>query len=474
MIVKYESLPGLMGVIGTVFRISPVLCINGCLPKDKQPIISAKQQQVISRNMTSGTKTSERVKCVENDCEKDYASKSGMKDHVKKAHQSLVQVVQDVVNFLTPQSQKVSEIVVLASPKELFPVADMEEDEAAIEEAGEDVDIYLATKRAEEIEAVKVPIVPDGNWLSNTLPSGDLSTMLMQVNTKTTTKEAPEKVTQNQLSCVQCLIGKEENKKQNLLNKANNKANRDLRKELANKMNELKECRELLAQRTKEVVDLKSRLETRPTKNYSSSNNDSDIIEEVVTAAGDFQTCECCDMKLKGMTKLIKHQQSAHFTCQMCSGSKWVGLSLEHLKIHHQHTHGVKSSGIISCTVCKLKFPDGMSLNVHNFKKHNFKCSKCSELFSDKKILAAHMKNTYVHAQEVHHKCIVCEHKATSEVDLTRHYENEYISSDAKVCCSVCNINFTNVKSLDIHNKKKHSFRCTKCNDTFTEKNLLD
>ena len=336
--------------------------------------------------MAGETKSSDRVNCEDKDCNKNYASKAGMKDHMRKTHQSVVlSLVENVVNFLSPQVDKVSEVVVLKSPRELFTESDNEEDIEALHEACEDQEIFDAAVRADNIEALKVPIVPDGDWLSHTMPSGDLRKMLENVENKK--EEASRKAPPKALTCVQCVLGKEENKKQDLLYKGLKQAKATLKKGFNRLESELKECQVLLDESKKEVMILKQKLETKQRREELIPTEPVEIVEEVVTTAGDWKTCEMCNIKLKGMQKLIKHQQSSHFTCTMCPNNvSWIGLSMAHLKIHHESSHGVKHSGPgPKCTPCKLKFPDAMSLNVHNLKKHPiiFKCTECDNIFKE-------------------------------------------------------------------------------------------
>ena len=194
---------------------------------------------------------SERVVCEQEGCKKDYASKAGMKDHMKKMHQNvMLSIVQDVMNFLSPQAPKVAESVPLAlSPKELFSNENEEED-AIMQEAVDDQDIYSIAERSEQIEALKLPIVPGGDWLRDTLPSGNLDNMLKQVQSRKIA-ETHDKPPSQKMTCVECVLGKEENRKQDMLNKANKQANKTLQKEFQKKDMELKECRELLHEKNK-------------------------------------------------------------------------------------------------------------------------------------------------------------------------------------------------------------------------------
>ena len=132
---------------------------------------------------------------------------------------------------------------------------------------------------------------------------------------------------------------------------------------------------------------LKSRKEAEAVR--SSEPESPEIVEEVVETAGDYKKCECCGIKVKGMVKLLKHQQNAHFTCTMCPEDwKWIGLSIEHLNIHQKNTHKVRVTKQ-KCDKCKLTFPDAMAKNVHNLKEHKFMCTQCSEEFNDKKSLTS-------------------------------------------------------------------------------------
>ena len=134
---------------------------------------------------------------------------------------------------------------------------------------------------------------------------------------------------------------------------------------------ESKECQDFLAESKNEVMILKHKLETKQSREELIATDSNEIVEDPVTTAGNWKSCEMCNIKVKGMQKLIKHQQSSHFTCTMCPNNvSWIGLSMAHLKIHQTSSHGVIHSGPgPKCTPCKLKFPDAMSSNVHNLKK---------------------------------------------------------------------------------------------------------
>ena len=139
-------------------------------------------------NKTSG----ERVICEQDGCGKDYASKSGMKEHMKKTHQNMVMsMVQDVVNFLSPQPVKnASQKTLHKSPKELFTACENEEEDSTDEQV-----LYNAGEKHDILEALKLPIVPGGDWLRNTLPTGDLNKMLKQVESNKKIKNHQQNIT---------------------------------------------------------------------------------------------------------------------------------------------------------------------------------------------------------------------------------------------------------------------------------------
>ena len=137
-----------------------------------------------------------------------------MKEHMKKAHNSVVQTIMtSVVNFLSPQQNKeASNDINISSPKELF--VDNESDDDALNEAVEDMELLQAGVRQDSIEAPMIPIVPENGCLNNTMPAGDLSRALGQVHNQNKVAEATNKTIRNSLTCVECHIGRETNREQ--------------------------------------------------------------------------------------------------------------------------------------------------------------------------------------------------------------------------------------------------------------------
>ena len=83
------------------------------------------------------------------------------------------------------------------------------------------------------------------------------------------------------------------------------------------------------------------------------------------------------------------------------------------------------------CRPCKKRFPDAMSLNVHNLKEHpiSYKCTQCGNTFKDKSLLYTHALNTHTEKKNKEtFKCIACKDTCESEAELTKHYEDKHIT----------------------------------------------
>ena len=369
-----------------------------------------------------------KLPCPSDNCQKEYTRKQNLTNHIKSIHQSLVQWV---VNYLSPQPPKdKTSMSVLASKRELF--TDSEDENADLNEALDDQEVFGVAQRYEEIEALRMPIIPDKDFLTKTLPAGQLSDMLKNVQTQNQTARAPEQSAPQKLTCAECLLGKEVNREQERKHKALEETHKTFvraseeqhktTQKLYKKMElELKDTRKVLNIKTKECSDLQNKLGTKPNSKEADQIEIAEVVEEPVKSAGDWQTCDMCTCKFKGITKLLAHQQTAHLTCTMCHDSrKWVGLSLEHLKIHHSSSHGIRSEGQ-KCKPCKMKFPDTMAKNVHMLKYHSpqLKCTKCDFKCNDKKQFNAHMHENHTEkTAEVKMKCIVCDYEANTKPDL--------------------------------------------------------
>ena len=118
-----------------------------------------------------------KIPCPSEDCDKTYVNKTSLTKHVKNIHDSVLKdgLFQGVMNFLSPRpSTEANPEIALSSPKELFQEIEDEDDQ----------DLYNSEERRDIIEALKVPIVPDSDFLRRTLPAGDLSNLLEMAQSK--------------------------------------------------------------------------------------------------------------------------------------------------------------------------------------------------------------------------------------------------------------------------------------------------
>ena len=94
-------------------------------------------------------------------------------------------LVQGVINFLSPRPPKDSESEVpLLSQRELFQGNNDEDVEELLYNSGE---------RPDAIDALKMPIAPDKEILTRTLPAGELSSMLAMAQINEIPVEVPSK-----------------------------------------------------------------------------------------------------------------------------------------------------------------------------------------------------------------------------------------------------------------------------------------
>ena len=151
-----------------------------------------------------------KLPCPSDNCQKEYTRKQNLTNHIKSIHQSLVQ---GVVNYLSPQPSKdTNPLTVMPSPRLLF--TDNDEDNIDLNEALDDQEIVSVAQRHEEVEALRVHITPAGDFLTRTLPAGQLSSMLKHAQTNNQISRAPEKNAPQKLTCAECLLGKEVNREQ--------------------------------------------------------------------------------------------------------------------------------------------------------------------------------------------------------------------------------------------------------------------
>ena len=149
--------------------------------------------------------------------------------------------------------------------------------------------------------------------------------MLKHAQTNNQISRAPEKNAPQKLTCAECLLGKEVNREQERKHKTLEQTHKTFvraseeQQKTTQKLYkileiELKDTKEKLNAKTKECSALQIRLAKKPNSKDAKQAQISEVVEEPVKSAGDWQTCDMCTCKFKGITRLLAHQQTAHLT----------------------------------------------------------------------------------------------------------------------------------------------------------------
>ena len=135
--------------------------------------------------------------------------------------------------------------------------------------------------------------------------------------------------------------------------------------------------------------------------------------------------CSKCDFQSESRTLLLRHVVAVH-------------------------------AGSFECHICKYKTVSKPDLDKHFSVVHNkfkkFKCSICSFASKEKIRLSEHILKVHEdRGDEIKRKfeCFICDYKAVEKGNLQRHIDRVH------------------------EGKKRYDYLCTKCNESFNEKNQL-
>ncbi len=171
---------------------------------------------------------------------------------------------------------------------------------------------------------------------------------------------------------------------------------------------------------------------------------------------------------------MTKHKQSPCL-CLICgklfSGDRTLG---RHMKLHDS------TSESHPCTECGRKFKQRRYLLDHNRKVHNLYaddglsiCEICNEQFQNKRSLQIHMQ-THPYVQKRKFPCSMCNHSATCAYDLKRHIETHSIENRSFEC-SICHRKLLPRYAND--HMKTHdlarTFECNECGKLFKRAKTL-
>ncbi|KAL7026960.1 hypothetical protein ACKWTF_005248 [Chironomus riparius] len=105
-------------------------------------------------------------------------------------------------------------------------------------------------------------------------------------------------------------------------------------------------------------------------------------------------------------------------------------------------------------------------------------CRECNKNFSNKYILATHLRNIHGPQRERNFCCnfeasgVKCTKRFMTKHHLAKHQEIVHNTTDKNFQCPTCSKKFKSANNLQTHQKSHHrSFLCRYCNATFYREN---
>ena len=217
-----------------------------------------------------------------------------------------------------------------------------------------------------------------------------------------------------------------------------------------NVIKELDQYKNLVAEKVKENLELKSKLDTakslvdledkRPIEKADEKQNkclniDEGTNKEKETTKDKSQKEDCavinikcgrCRFVAKSNLELKGHAKFVHLTCRFCN--KFCNnliLMDKHMEENHPKDHKAV------CDPCKMLFTSRLALEDHIKRKHakTYVCQVCDQNFEHRAELMTHMKHNHTERRkgERNNKivgCLLCDFKDASEEIVIQHIED--------------------------------------------------
>ena len=360
-------------------------------------------------------------------------------EHKAKQAAKLKKVVEktNVVKDMFPESVEVE--------KEMSEALD----EVEMVEVLDEHDLVEAAKEQEArdaLSAAKKAVLPDPEFLRKTWHDG-LGALLEKANTSQKKKE----------TCVECLVGREVNVKQDMDLKSANKTIRLIKKYKKEGEVKIKELQTKLEDVVKENSYLKSEKETkRATEEIievESDDEEETVVEEETVAEEETvveteQTeCTFCDFVGKNEKETKGHTKFEHLRCSRCPVTFF---NMEQMSDHLLAVHRV---GYFRCIQCDARFDTMAELE---------QCIQIHRREPAAPPAAAPAPAAPVPTQETPEavfQCPVCGEEVNNADILKKHVEEEHPEEgEEMISCEECNYRSSNVEAFTKHKKEKHSF----------------
>jgi len=152
-----------------------------------------------------------------------------------------------------------------------------------------------------------------------------------------------------------------------------------------------------------------------------------------------------------------KHHMSTRTRRQqrplMCNVCKQKFSQRRSLELHVKNTHSAEQRFL--CSVCKRRFMRSGSLKRHmssHSRAKPYSCYECGKTFSSSYGLAVHVRS---HTGDKPFSCSICHHRFTQSGSLRTHMLRH--SGEKPHSCDVCGGKFVTAFSLKRHNLRAHA-----------------